>query len=99
MSQSSDGTQGAPCMVFVQNIASFALLIPDQRQHLRVRPTCSWLQKGLPVQEAIRLARLEDELQLQDWGYVEGGHDIDESDTKVRILAASVFMRLLERAR
>ena len=50
----------------------------------------------MDVREAIRLSRLEDNLQLKDWGYVEGGHDIDEADTKIRILAASVFMGLLK---
>lgn len=56
----------------------------------------SSLQGGINAREAIKISRLEDDLQLQDWGYVEGGHDIDESDNKVRILAASVFMRLLK---
>ena len=54
------------------------------------------LQGGINAREAVKISRLEDDLQLQDWGYVEGGHDIDESDNKVRILAASVFMRLLK---
>ena len=42
------------------------------------------------------MARLEEELQLEHWGYVEGGHDIDDADIRVRLGAASIFARLLE---
>lgn len=33
--------------------------------------------------------------KVEEWGYVEGGHDIDEADMRVKIAACSVFMRLL----
>lgn len=50
----------------------------------------------MSARDAIKIARLEDDVQLEEWGYVEGGHDIDEADTKIRVLAASVFLRLLK---
>lgn len=53
------------------------------------------LQGRVGVQEGIRLARLEETLQLEEWGYVEGGHDIDDADMRVRISSASIFARLL----
>lgn len=35
-------------------------------------------------------------LQVEEWGFVEGGHDIDIADLHVRLAAPSVFLRLLE---
>jgi ATP synthase mitochondrial F1 complex assembly factor 2 len=56
-----------------------------------------WLVQGhLAVAEAIKAARLEEDFQIDSWGLVEGGHDIDIADAKVRIAAPSVFVRLLE---
>lgn len=49
----------------------------------------------LTVAEALAAARLEEEHQIGQWGLVEGGHDIDQSDIKVRVAAPSVFVRLL----
>jgi hypothetical protein len=34
-------------------------------------------------------------LQIEEWGLVEGGHDIDIADVRCRVAAASVFLRLL----
>lgn len=34
--------------------------------------------------EAVDAARLEEAAQIEEWGLVEGGHDIDISDIKVR---------------
>ncbi len=52
-------------------------------------------QGHVGVEEAIQLARLEEEVQIEEWGLVEGGHDIDLADARVRISAPSVFIRLL----
>lgn len=54
------------------------------------------MQGRLGVRDAVSMARVEDNMQLEHWGYVEGGHDIDEADSKIRILAASIFLRLLK---
>ncbi|KAK9831932.1 hypothetical protein WJX81_000790 [Elliptochloris bilobata] len=53
------------------------------------------LHARLGVAEAVDAARLEEASQIEEWGLVEGGHDIDLSDLKVRMAAPSVFLRLL----
>jgi ATP synthase F1 complex assembly factor 2 len=47
------------------------------------------------ISEAIVASRLEEVTNIEDWGFVEGGHDIDEADMRVRMAAPSVFIRLL----
>lgn len=54
------------------------------------------LQGRLTVQEAIDAARLEEAYQIEEWGLVEGGHDIDIADICVRISAPVMFHRLLK---
>ncbi|KAG6553080.1 hypothetical protein Mapa_005417 [Marchantia paleacea] len=49
----------------------------------------------LSIERAMDIIRLEEEHQIEDWGHVEGGHDIDIADLRVQITAASVFLRLL----
>ena len=48
------------------------------------------------VYDVVKASRLEEEHQIEEWGLVEGGHDIDASDIKVRVSAPSVFLRLLQ---
>ncbi|KAH7373613.1 hypothetical protein KP509_17G065200 [Ceratopteris richardii] len=48
----------------------------------------------LGIEEAIQAIRLEEDFQIEEWGLVEGGHDIDVADLRCRIAAASVFLRL-----
>mmetsp|Transcript_62119 Transcript_62119/g.196469 ORF Transcript_62119/g.196469 Transcript_62119/m.196469 type:complete len:424 (+) Transcript_62119:1047-2318(+) len=50
----------------------------------------------LGVQQAIQAARLEEDFQIDGWGLVEGGHDIDQADINVRMSAPSVYLRLLQ---
>ncbi|DBB10100.1 TPA: hypothetical protein ACH3X3_001684 [Trebouxia sp. C0006] len=52
----------------------------------------------LDVQAAITAARLEETYQMDEWGLVEGGHDIDIADMQVRIAGPAVFLRLLKHA-
>lgn len=54
------------------------------------------MQSHVTAKEGIQLARLEENMQLEEWGYVEGGHDIDDADIKSHIFSASVFTRLLQ---
>ena len=56
------------------------------------------LQGQLDVQAAITAARLEETYQMDEWGLVEGGHDIDIADMQVRIAGPAVFLRLLKHA-
>ncbi len=49
----------------------------------------------LSSQEAIKATRVEEDCQVEDWGPVEAGHDLDEADVVTRITGPSVFLRLL----
>ncbi|XP_008810351.2 ATP synthase mitochondrial F1 complex assembly factor 2 [Phoenix dactylifera] len=48
----------------------------------------------LGIEEAIELIRLEEDLQVDRWGLVEGGHDIDIADLHVQMSSAAVFLGL-----
>lgn len=49
----------------------------------------------LSVAQALAAARLEEDFQMEEWGCVEAGHDLDIADAKTRITAAATFVRLL----
>ncbi|XP_034707472.1 ATP synthase mitochondrial F1 complex assembly factor 2 [Vitis riparia] len=51
----------------------------------------------LQIEEAIELIRLEEDLQVDKWGLVEGGHDVDIADLKVQISSAAAFLGLSRR--
>lgn len=53
------------------------------------------LRGWLGVEAALEAARLEEDHQIGEWGLVEGGHDIDIADLRVRVAAPSLFVRLL----
>lgn len=48
----------------------------------------------LQIEEAIELIRLEEDLQVDRWGLVEGGHDLDIADLRVQISSPIVFLGL-----
>lgn len=45
--------------------------------------------------DAPALLRVEEDYQTAEWGFVEGGHDIDAADLRARCAAAAVFLDLL----
>ena len=51
----------------------------------------------ISVPDALAASRVEEETQIEEWGYVEGGHDIDHSTIHMKLLAASVFLKLLQK--
>ena len=51
----------------------------------------------LSIEQAVAAARLEEDHQIAAWGLVEGGHDIDIADLRVRVAAPALFVRLLRR--
>ena len=53
-----------------------------------------YLQGQVSVKDAVRAARLEEDVQSAEWGEVEGGHVIDAAEVLVRVGAPSVFVRL-----
>lgn len=48
----------------------------------------------LGIDESIELIRLEEDHQVDKWGLVEGGHDVDIADLKVQMSSAVVFLQL-----
>ncbi|CAN0196198.1 unnamed protein product [Discosporangium mesarthrocarpum] len=45
-------------------------------------------------QKAFDAARLEEEYNVERWGMVEGGHDLDRSNTYLTVSAAATMLRL-----
>ena len=50
---------------------------------------------GFTIEQVIRASRVEEDYQIEQWGLVEGGHDIDVADGQVRIRSPMVFLDLL----
>jgi ATP synthase F1 complex assembly factor 2 len=55
----------------------------------------SALYGKISLDETVEAVRLEEHFQIGEWGMVEGGHDIDLADVKVRVFAPVVFMQLV----
>jgi len=53
---------------------------------------CACVERRLTVTEAVRLARLETEVQTSHWGSVEWAHDIEGHDTTARVAAGVMFV-------
>lgn len=53
------------------------------------------LRGRMGAEEASVAARLAEQHQVEEWGEVEAGHDLDRADLQVRVSAASTFLRLL----
>lgn len=52
--------------------------------------------KGLDLQSLKAISRLEEEFQVEIWGVVEGGHDMDRLNNSVSLASSSLFVGLLE---
>ena len=52
------------------------------------------LDGAVPVDKALAAARAEEDHQIQHWGLVEGGHDVDLANVKTQVLAALLLTRL-----
>ena len=52
------------------------------------------LDGAVATEAALVAARLEEDAQAQEWGSVEGGHDIDAAGVAVAVSAPAVFARL-----
>lgn len=50
----------------------------------------------LTAEEAIEASRVEEEFQIEQWGLVEGGHDMDQLNNGIQIRASVVFKDMLE---
>jgi len=47
------------------------------------------------IKECMKIARIEEEFQIERWGEVEGAHDLDRADLHVKMAAGALFWRLL----
>ncbi|KAF4135826.1 ATP12 chaperone protein [Phytophthora infestans] len=53
-------------------------------------------KRHITAKEAIDICRLEEEFQINNWGLVEGGHDLDRVNCAVKLSSASFLLYLLE---
>lgn len=54
------------------------------------------LHGAITAEQAVHAARSEERWQAKVWGTVEGGHDLDDADTAVRLAAADTIFRLVQ---
>lgn len=52
------------------------------------------LHRYLTLEQVKAASRLEEEFQLEIWGVVEGGHDMDRLNNSVNLSASGLFMGL-----
>jgi len=51
--------------------------------------------RHITLEQAVAASRLEEECQIEWWGAVEGGHDMDRLNNSVSLSSVGVFMGLL----
>lgn len=54
--------------------------------------TMACVERKLTVEEAVKLARLEEEFQIEHWGRVEWAHDLSQQDSQARLAASLLFV-------
>ncbi len=52
------------------------------------------LKRHIGFEQAKLASRIEEEFQLEIWGVVEGGHDMDRLNNSVRLSSVDCFMRM-----
>jgi ATP synthase F1 complex assembly factor 2 len=53
----------------------------------------------IDVEQARAAARVEEDFQIEEWGLVEGGHDVDLADIRIRLSSPRVMINLLRHHR
>ena len=53
------------------------------------------IRGAISLESAIRAARAEEDASIEEWGLVEGGHDVDQADITVRLAAPRAMMSML----
>ncbi len=54
------------------------------------------VKRRITIDQAVEMARTEEEYQIKLWGMVEGGHDVDRAHIRVQLASASSFLWLQE---
>ncbi|KAM1040096.1 hypothetical protein FF1_029374 [Malus domestica] len=73
------------------------LPVPDRALLVVVRLARAASPGSEEIEEAIKLIRLEEDIQVDIWVLVESGHDVDAADLRVQISSAAVFLSLSRR--
>lgn len=55
----------------------------------------NWLSDFLPVQ-AFAASRIEEDVQMEQYGLVEGGHDLDMVDLRTRVGGCALYLQMIE---
>ena len=50
----------------------------------------------LDAEQCFEVARIDEEYQINNWGCVEGGHDIDQAFINMRLSAAEALLELVD---
>jgi ATP synthase F1 complex assembly factor 2 len=51
----------------------------------------AYISRHLTLDQVKAASRLEEEFQLEVWGVVEGGHDMDRLNNSVNLSAVSIY--------
>ncbi|EGR31108.1 hypothetical protein IMG5_117510 [Ichthyophthirius multifiliis] len=73
-------------------------LISIQQATINCKSSClgiSLINKYIGIQECFELARLEESYQINQYGLVEGFHDIDENTLRLNLATARLFNDLI----
>ena len=54
------------------------------------------LHRFIDMDQAVAAARVDEEYNIDMWGLVEGGHDVDRANVSVQVATASTLLWLLE---
>lgn len=54
--------------------------------------TLACVDRQITVEQAVKLARLEEEHQIEHWGRVEWAHDVSQLDSQARLAASILFV-------
>ena len=50
----------------------------------------------LSIEEGLKASRVEERSQQDEWGFVEGAHDVSHTDLSLRMLGAGLYLQTLK---
>ncbi|KUF94461.1 hypothetical protein AM588_10005989 [Phytophthora nicotianae] len=82
----------------IDRLAHDQQLVDNVRAHLEksLITALAVFKRHITAKEAMDICRLEEEFQINNWGLVEGGHDLDRVNCAVKLSSASFLLYLLE---
>lgn len=48
------------------------------------------------MMQAVAASRIEEDVQMEQFGMVEGGHDLDIADLRTRVGGCALYMQMLD---